>query len=75
MPQSAIDAAHPVVGDVAVATATMVAPVSVTGWMLMGHPVEDWVVLGTLLQLCLTLPYWIWRISRDVRQSRRGRFR
>jgi hypothetical protein len=53
--------------DFVAGTVTMAVPVGVSGWMLMGHSVEDWVVLLTLAQLFLTLPYWLWRITRETR--------
>lgn len=31
----------------------------------MGRSVEEWVLFGTLLQLLITLPYWIWRVGRE----------
>lgn len=57
-------------GDAVAATVTMVAPVGVSGALVLGYTVEDWVLLATALQLVITLPYWVWRICRDWRRAR-----
>ncbi|MFC0677511.1 hypothetical protein ACFFGH_06560 [Lysobacter korlensis] len=71
MPHRLVMSAAPPVVDAIASTATLAVPLTVSGWMLLGHPVEDWVLLGTVGQLCLTLPYWVWRIAREWRQARK----
>lgn len=56
--------------DAVAATVTMAAPVSVSSMIVLGYPVSDWVLFGTLGQLLITLPYWCWRIRRELRRAR-----
>lgn len=69
MPQQIVSAGH-TAADAAAATVTMVAPISVSSMIVLGHTVSDWVLFGTLAQLLITLPYWCWRVRRDVRRAR-----
>lgn len=61
-------------GEVAVAAAKASPPLAVTGMHLSGHPLQDWLVLATLvytvLQIILLLPkfhkqYKDWRASKN----------
>lgn len=60
-------------GEVAVAAAKASPPLAISGMYLLGHPLQDWLVLATLvytvLQIILLLPKFR-KQCKDLRASK-----
>lgn len=58
-------------GEVAMATAKLTPPITVTGMTLAGYTLQDWVLLATLvytvLQICITV-YRLYKEHRGTKQ-------
>lgn len=59
------------VADVTLATVTTAPPVGVASAVVLGLPISQWVVVLTLLQLFITVPYWLWRWRREYLKALR----
>lgn len=47
-----------------------VVPVGVAGALIVGVPLQDWIVVGTALLLLCNLGFAVHRIYRGIRQER-----
>lgn len=50
--------------------AKMSPPAAVTGTMIVGIPVDEWIKWGTLLYLACMITHFVWKWWREIKAAR-----